>query len=1173
MSISCDVVTGSSWRDLHTDEDLTARMSHAQFVHLHTHSDYSLLDGAARLDLLVKRAADMDMPALALTDHGAMYGAIDFYIACRAAGIKPITGMEAYLAPAGRLARGSQEARKNRHVTLLAADREGYRNLLQLATLASLEGFYDRPRIDREDLASHCRGLIVLSGCISGELCVKLLEHDYQGALGIAGTYKDIFGPDHYFIELQNHGLDRQAVVNDGLRRIARELGLKTVCTNDVHYLTQQDAYAHEVLLCIGTGKTMQDPDHMRYDSDQFYLKSAEEMSLAFPDDGDAIARTAEIAERCNLELEFNRTDLPQPDIPEGMSAQEYLNKLAWEGLERRIARPTDGHRNRLRHELSVIEKTGFAEYILIVRDFAAFARKQGILFGVRGSAAGSLTSYCVEITDVDPVHYDLTFERFLNPERAEMPDIDMDFEDGRRAEVIEYVTQKYGPEHVAQIATFGTLQPKQVVKDAGRALGLPFSLVNRVAGLIPAQGAHLTLAEAVDKVGELKRLYETDTSVHRLIDTAQRLEGLARHTSIHAAGIVISRTPLVEHTPLRRTAEGNARQTQYPAPALAKIGLLKMDFLGLINLSILGRSLENVRRVRGVQLSLDSIPLEDKATFELLGRGETVGVFQLESSGMRRYIRALKPTSVNDLAAMVALYRPGPMESIPEFIAAKHGRKEVRFLHPRLEPLLAETYGVIVYQDQVLTVVREIGGFTMGQADLFRRAISKKIQSDIDRMHDQFLEGAVRQGISENVAERIYDLIKPFAGYGFNKAHAVCYALVAYQTAYLKAHYPVEYMAALLACYAGKADKMAVGLAECKRMGICVLGPDINASACDFAPEGSAIRYGLADIKNVGRAVAEAIVAERDARGPFQSLQDFCKRLYAAASITRLTVETLVRCGAFDTLHPNRRAMFECIPDALAFAASVRRSAEMGHASLFGDDEISSEPVLPISDAGPDFPVQERLKHERDLLGVFLSGHPLEKMPDLANDPSIARAAELREMSDGETVTVAGIVADVRQLTTRLKQPMAYARLEDLTGPIAVTCFPKVYAAYRDALVEDAVVRVSGRISARESDSSSDGGDSSVEIIADRIERIQWEESHRTSRKALHIRVTGEIQSRLRLLRSVLDMYPGDSSVFVHVATDTGGGTIRSSVHVDRRPELLEALERLLGPQSVWQE
>lgn len=1144
-------------------------MAAGDFVHLHTHSEYSLLDGATRLDILVKRAADMGMPALALTDHGTMYGAIDFYQACTDAGIKPIMGVEAYLAPESRLSRGSADARAYHHITLLAETTAGYRNLLKLTTIANTEGKYQKPRIDHEVLRTHADGLIVLSGCLSGEISVALREGAYEKALAAAAMYRDMLGPDHYFVELQDHGLADQARVNDGARRIARELGLRTVCTNDVHYLTRDDAYAHEILLCIGTRMSMDNPNRLRYDSDQFFLKSADEMARAFPDDREAIERTLEIAERCRVDLSFDRTDLPQPDIPAGRTAQSYLEELAWAGLRKRVAQVTPAHEERLRHELSVIGRTGFADYILIVRDFADFARRKGIRFGVRGSAAGSLTSYCIEITDVDPIYYDLTFERFLNPDRAEMPDIDMDFEDTRRGEVIEYVTEKYGRRHVAQIATFGTLQARQVLKDAGRALGMSVGQLNKLASLIPSQGSHTTLEDALEGVEQLRSLYDTDPTIKNLIDVARRLEGISRHSSVHAAGVVISRSELTEHTPLQMTADRGI-QTQYPAPALARIGLLKMDFLGLINLSILARSLEFIRSSRGLDLRIDTIPLDDAETFALLGRGETMGVFQLESSGMRRHIKALKPTSVKDLAAMVALYRPGPMDSIPEFVAAKHGRKKVHYLHPRLEPLLSETYGVIVYQDQVLTVVRAIGGFSMGQADVFRKAISKKKEAEIKRLHGEFLKGANAQDISTAVAERIYELITPFAGYGFNKAHAVCYALVAYQTAFLKAHYPVEYMAALLACYADKPEKLAVGLAECRRMGIPVLGPDINLSQADFSPVRDAIRYGLANVKNVGRAVADAIVAERNRGGDYPDLMDFCERLRPISGLTRAVVTTLIQAGAFDTVYANRRALATIVEPAMANASGPSRGNAASHSGLFDDveDGAGSNPGLVPPDIA-DYPASARLKMERELLGVYLSGHPLDRLDHQLDHGGLITTADLREVENDEIVSLVGVLGEIRTRSTRKKEPMAYATLEDRSGVAALTVFPQAYAVHQSLLTTNSVVRITGRASVNAGYDEEDQTERTVEVIVQTVEAIRVD-ADGSPAEAMYIRITPECASKLPTLRQLLIGHPGETDVYFDVQEPRRSGTVRSRLRVRDDPQLRQALERLVGASAV---
>ncbi len=1142
-------------------------MSAFPFVHLHTHSEFSLLDGAARLDLLIERAVHLQMPALALTDHGVMYGAMDFYLACKKKGIKPIIGLEAYVAPDGHKSRTGRGKGAYWHVTLLARNEEGYKNLLKLATIAYIEGFYQKPRIDRALLEEHRHGLIVLSGCMQGELSVALLRDDYASARNAASHYADMLGRDSYFLELQNHGIAGQDKVVEGTRRLAAELGLRTVCTNDVHYLTREDAYAHEVLLCVGTRTSMSDPKRMRYSSDQLYLKSAEEMQAAFPDDPDALRMTAEIADMCNLELDFQRTGLPVPPMPEGCSASEYLRQLAYEGLHRKIGDVTPAHVERLEHELKVICDLGFPEYMLIVRDFAAFAHRNGIHFGVRGSAAGSLVSYCVDITDVDPICYDLTFERFLNPERKEMPDIDMDFEDTRRAEVIEYVTNLYGKEHVAQIATFGTLAAKAALKDAGRALDMPQGLVNRVAAAVPG-GTQVTLDKALEKSPQLQALIAQYPEVRHLFDTARRFEGIARHASVHAAGVVISRQPLVEHAPLQKAGDGGY-VTQYPAKPLAEIGLLKMDFLGLINLTILARTIDYVRMTRGIELAISEIPLDDQATFDLLGRGETIGVFQLESTGMRKHIRNLKPTSIKEVAAMVALYRPGPIQSIPDFIKAKHGLTEVKYLHPALEPLLSETYGVIVYQDQVLTVARAIGGFTMGEADLLRRAISKKITSMLPAMEAKFMEGARQRGIGPELAKQIYELIEPFAGYGFNKAHAVCYALLAYQTAYLKANYPVEYMAALLACYVEKPEKMAVGLAEARRMGITVLGPDVNASGEDFLPEENSIRFGLGAIKNVGHGIAEAIVMARREGGPFKSLVDFCERLGATTTLNRATVETLIQAGAFDSVHANRRALMATVEPAIRAASAAARDKQP-ECSLFSLDDVECGASVVPPDI-PDFPMDQRLKSERDLLGVYLSGHPLDRLPRAIFDTTITSAAELAEAGPDEKVRMIGLVTQVRSRVTQKGGKMAYLTLEDASGTCAVTVFPKVWPSVEGFVVEEQAICVTGRVSIRDTGATPDDRERSVEVIAETITPVDLGGSSDLGGRSVHIRLDPGHSHLLRLLRATIESHPGNHPVYFHVREGNRSRRLSAGLSVDLGNGTQAALERLMGRQAVW--
>lgn len=1151
-------------------------MADASFVHLHTHSEFSLLDGAARLDRLVKQACDLEMPALALTDHGVMYGALDFYEKCKAAGIKPIIGVEAYIAPGNCRDHTPHKGKGSYHLVLLAKNLEGYQNLLKLTTVAAVEGFYSKPRIDRELLTQHHEGLIAASACLGGELCVALRHDDYEGAMNAAAFYRDLLGPDNYFIEIQNHGLAEQLKCNEGLLRIAKELGLGVICTNDIHYLTKADAYAHEVLLCIGTGSTMSDENRFRYESDEFYMKTREEMAAAFPDNPEALDNTLAIADRCNLELTFGRAPMPSPGIPGGQEPLVYLRQLAEEGLIRKAGPKAEEYRDRLNYELGIIEQTGFAQYFLIVRDFAMFARRKGVFYGVRGSAAGSLTSYCVDITDIDPIDYKLTFERFLNPERIQMPDIDMDFEDSRRGEVIEYVTQKYGADHVAQISTFGTLAARAVLKDSGRALGMPIPEVSKLVAMVPA-APHMTLERAMTENPELKTTYEQDHRAHDLIDTARRLEGLSRNASVHAAGVVISHDPLVKYAPLGRSQTGGL-VTQYTASNLEHIGLLKMDFLGLINLSILGRSVENIKKSQGIDIDVHEIPLDDQETFDLLGRGDTTGIFQLESGGMRRNIVQLKPSSVRDLAAMVALYRPGPMAHIPTFIRAKHGLEAIHYPHERLEPILKETYGVIVYQDQVMMIAQAIAGFTLGQADILRRAMGKKKKEEMVRQRKNFLEGAVRSGVSEKKAGEIFDLIEPFAGYAFNKAHAVCYAVVAYQTAYLKAHYPVEYMAALLACYIEKPDKMGTCLAECRRLGIKLLLPDVNRSDVDFAAEEGSIRYGLVAAKNVGRAAVDVILAARADGGAFRSLEDFCERVQAHGGVTRATVEALIQCGAFESIHPSRRALMECVDSAVQAAARAQRDREVGQASMFLDMAGSDEfPESKVPDV-PDYPDDQRLAFEKDLLGVYVTGHPLEKWRERLQQGATAQIPQMQEMSDGQDVTIGGIITRVHnRITKATKEPMATITVEDLSGGcIDCTVFPKVYAEVGKTLQKDAIMFVSGKVRfpevvMREEEESERPVEMRVESV--KLVSAAVSSEGETGSKAICMLLEPSMRSALPLLRSALRGHKGDAAAYAFVKVGKRSRKIQCGYRVDPGSGLCGTLERLLGARYVWVE
>jgi DNA polymerase-3 subunit alpha len=946
----------------------------AGFVHLHLHTEYSLLDGAIRIPELVKTVAQYEMPAVAISDHGVLYGVIDFYNACREAGIKPIIGCELYLAPR-RMRDRTRQDQTSYHLLLLAQDEVGYRNLLRLSTIAHLEGFYYKPRVDKEVLRQHAEGLIATSSCLAGEIPDALLKGNYERARQLVSEYCDIFGRENFYIELQDHGLPDQRVVNEGLLQLAQEFHLPLLATNDAHYLNQEDAEIHDILLCVQTNARITDPKRLRFGTQEFYLKSPQQMAALFRHHPDALANTLEVAQRCHLELEFGRVQLPAPDLPEGKTPIAHLRDLCYDALPRLVPNTPDTYWRRLEYELDVIEKTGFAAYFLIVRDFAQFARQQGIYFGVRGSAAGSLVSYCLGITEIDPIEYDLTFERFLNIERIQMPDIDMDFEDARRDMVIRYVRQKYGEERVAQIITFGTLAAKAALRDVGRALNLSNALVDRVAKLIPG-GPGMTIDRALQEIPAFRQEYERSPEVRRLVDTARRLEGITRNASVHAAGVVISSEPLVERVPLARSAEGD-RITQFHMGNLEQIGLLKMDFLGLMNLSVLAKTVQNIEKSRGIRIDLRAIPLDDAETYEMLGRGETTGVFQLESAGMRRYIQQLKPQNVRELAAMVALYRPGPMEHIPTYIARKHGREPVTYPHPLLEPILKETYGVIVYQDQVLKCVQALAGFSLGKADILRRAMGKKKPEEMKRMRAEFVQGAAEKGIRAEEANRLFDLIEPFAGYAFNKAHAVCYAHIAYQTAYLKANYPVEYMAALMAVYKDKTDKVASCIEECEARGIRVLLPDINRSAEGFTVEpfesGYAIRFGLGAIKNVGEAAVEAILHARAEGGDFEDVFDCAVRLQQNGGINRATLEALIQAGAFDALHPNRAQLLAGLETILQYAQSIARARASGQNSLFegGRENPIPKPLLPNVD---DFRPEDKVAMERELLGVSLS-------------------------------------------------------------------------------------------------------------------------------------------------------------------------------------------------------
>ncbi|HWD38706.1 MAG TPA: DNA polymerase III subunit alpha, partial [Fimbriimonas sp.] len=898
------------------------------FCHIHNHTEYSLLDGANRISDMVKRAKELEMDALAISDHGVMFGVMEFYMEAKKAGIKPLLGVEAYVAPQGIDQKKGDGEKSSFHLLLLAKDLEGYRNLCKLSTTAALEGYYYKPRVDHDILRKYSKGVIATSACLGSEVCQELLRGNYDKAQYIAGMYNDIYGQGNFFIELQDHGLPEQERIKEGLLRISKELKLPLIATNDAHYLCKPDAQPHDVLLCIQTGTLVSDEKRMKFATEEFYLKSQQEMSELFRDHPEALENTAMIAEMCNVELDKQRAPMPQPEVPEGIENFQYLKDLAYKGLQDRVKDP-EKSLTRLDYELDVIKKTGFEDYILLVREFAHATRARDIYFGVRGSAAGSLVSYCVGITDVDPVEYGLTFERFLNPERISMPDVDMDFEDARRDEIIQYVTDRFGKDRVAQIVTFGTLGAKAAIKDCGRVQGYTPQETDKLTKTIPTLPGW-SLDRAYKEIADFRGLVDNEPRMKSLYETAKTVEGMARNCGVHAAGVVISKDPLWDYIPLYRGNEGQA-VTAFEMGILEKIGMLKMDFLGLSNLTVLARAVENIQQTQGVKIDPQKIADGDQKTYDMLGRGETIGVFQLEGGGMTRYVAQLKPNSIRELSAMVALYRPGPMEHIPRFIDSKFGRIEPEYLDERMKPILEETFGVIVYQDQVMELVRAMAGFTLGKADILRRAMGKKDAKAMGSMKVEFMEGAEAQGVRVEAAERVWELLQPFAGYAFNKAHAVCYSILAYQTGYLKANYPVEYMAALLSVYLSKEDRVTTCIEECRRLKIPVLQPDINKSQGGFVIEnGKAIRFGLLAIKGVGEGVTEGIIKDREENGPYLHLYEFAERT-KQFGMNRTALEALIRAGALDTIEPNRKKLLNVADGALQFADLQNRSRLAG--------------------------------------------------------------------------------------------------------------------------------------------------------------------------------------------------------------------------------------------------
>lgn len=1043
------------------------------FAHLHVHSHYSLLDGFGKPKDIVKKAKEMGCPAIALTDHGVMYGAIEFYKAAKDMGIKPIIGLEAYVAPKSRFEKTTGSEGKPFHITLLAKNFEGYQNLMLLVTKANLEGFYYKPRIDHGLLKAHHKGIIALSGCLAGELARGIIEDDREKQERVIETYTDIFGKEDYYLEMQYHPeIDEQIIVNNRIKELAKQHGLKTVASTDSHYVSREDAKAQDILVCIQTQSTLSDEDRMKFDGD-YSLKSPELMAGYFKDTPEAIANSLEIADKCNIEIPFNQDLIPHFKTPNGETAKKYLESLCFEGLKRRYGdNPGDKQLKQLKYELSVVNKMGFNDYFLIVWDFVRFAKDKGITVGPgRGSAAGSLITYCLDITELDPLKYGLIFERFLNPERVSMPDIDIDFADTRRDEVLEYVREKYGRENVAQIITFGTMAARAAVRDVGRAMGYPYAEVDRIAKLVPppVQGRHIPLKESIEEDPELRKVYNSEQRSKDLLDNAVKLEGTVRHAGTHASAVVMSEEPLVKYTPLQKATGGSEEViTQYSMKPIEEIGLLKMDFLGLKNLTIIQRTLEILKKAKNLDIDLQKIPMDDTATYELLQKGETTGVFQLESSGMKRYIKELKPTVFEDIIAMISLYRPGPMEWIPGYIKAKHNPETIRYFHASFEPILKETNGVAIYQEQILQIARHFAGFTLGEADILRKAVGKKNPALLHEQKMKFVEGAVKNGHQSKFAEEVFEkVIEPFAGYGFNKAHAACYAMISYRTAYLKAHHAAEFMAALLSADADNTDRVVLEIMECEEMGIAVLPPSINESYKDFTVVNEkTIRFGLSAIKGLGVGTVNGIIEARRKSGKFKNIENILERV-PYKLLNKKSIEALAYSGALDEFG-DRKALAGSFEEMSSYAKTAQDIGEQGQTNIFADmdggNEESSHFSLKKTNPSSDM---EKLKWEKDYLGLFVSGHPLKGLKKyLAKKVNLIESLTRRDV--GKRITLGGLLTRVKKVFTKSGQYMVYGELEDPTGRIEIIAFPQVYSQYGHLFEEDRILITEGRLDAR---------------------------------------------------------------------------------------------------------
>lgn len=1147
------------------------------FVHLHVHTEYSLLDGACRIDRMMERVKELGQDSIAITDHGVMYGCIDFYKAAKAAGIKPIIGCEVYVARRKMADRVHGIDNDPYHLVLLCKNRQGYENLCYMVSEAFLHGFYGKPRIDLELLRQRHDGLIALSACLAGAIPQALMNESYASAKAYALQMADIMGEGNFYLELQNHGIPEQLAVNQGIGRLARETGLPLVVTNDAHYLRREDAKMQDVLLCIQTGKTVDDENRMRFSSDDFYLKSEEELRALFPGCEEAFDNTVKIAQQCNLDFVFHEYHLPAYPVPEGYTNEEFFRKLCYDGFRERYPDEPEEYKQRLEYEIGVISRMGYVNYYLIVWDFIHYAKTTGIPVGPgRGSGAASIAAYCMHITEVDPMKYALIFERFLNPERVSMPDFDTDFCQERRGEVIEYVMRKYGTDHVAQIATFGTMAARGAIRDVGRALNFSFAETDVVAKLVPTT-PHITLKEAMESAPKLKEMYDTDPRIHTLLDTAMSLEGMPRNTSTHAAGVVITADPVYTYVPL--STNDNTVVTQYTMTTIEELGLLKMDFLGLRNLTVI-RDAEQQIQAQNPGFSIDHIPDNDKETFAMLAEGKTQGVFQLESAGMTGVCVNMRASSIEDITAIVALYRPGPMESIPTFIANKLDARKVTYKTPLLEPILKVTYGCIVYQEQVIEIFRTLGGYTMGQADNIRRAISKKKMKVIEAERKTFvygdpqqqIDGCIARGVPEAVGQSIYDEIVAFANYAFNKAHAVCYAIVSYQTAYLKCHYPRQYMAALMTSVLDSAEKIAGYIAECKEIGIETLPPDINHSEDHFSVEGDCIRFGLGAVKSVGHGLIRTMVTKRTEGGPFRNLEDFLERM-GEGELNKRAVENFIKCGAMDCFGCHRSellAVYESMMDAVSSTRKKNLEGQMGLFSMLSDTPSAVSIAIPHL---PELPRGELMAMEKETTGIYISGHPMDayrqKLKNTSVVPIGALLAEESQFRDEQIVSIAGIIQTVKTKLTRSNSTMAYVTMEDDTASIEMIAFSGALNEYGGYLKENTPVVVVGKLSLRD-DKEPQVIVNRVRLISDYTESASQREEQPVQEipqgSTLYLRLPNEDCKEFRKIRAIVNMFPGDGQVIVFFADTRKRMGVRCMLH----GSMIGELKRLLGEENV---